>query len=260
MTKRNGKVAHGAQGDIPLTKKLRGFTLIEVLIVVAIVGILSAIAVPNFARALERSLIASDASNMRVIGSAIVTYYIEQGNYPPGDSTAGGFQSHLTSNFGNAPAAGGNWSAVPWVLYDLGYVNDWQTLICPKYVRLYKSGVTLQPEMGETWQKYHNFRYAYNASALSPFFNYITEGGDVYCADSANMYDNGWILRDLFIPSEMFYVDGWGTPPYDWQFPWGDGEFENKIELVMKPDMVVRPIIGRTSFCDSDVDAPQGAF
>ncbi|MGI6456982.1 MAG: type II secretion system protein [bacterium] len=59
-----------------------GFTLIELLIVVAIIGILAAIAVPNFLNAQLKAKIAATESNMKAIGTALEMYSIDYGNYP----------------------------------------------------------------------------------------------------------------------------------------------------------------------------------
>jgi type II secretion system protein G len=61
----------------------QAFTLIELLIVVAIIGILAAIAVPNFLQAMVRSKIAAAQSNIHACESALETYHIDRQNYPP---------------------------------------------------------------------------------------------------------------------------------------------------------------------------------
>lgn len=59
----------------------QGFTLIELLIVVAIIGILAAIAVPNFLNAQIRAKVAQAVNNMRAVQTALEAYQIDKGTY-----------------------------------------------------------------------------------------------------------------------------------------------------------------------------------
>ncbi len=62
----------------------RAFTLIELLIVVAILAILAAIAVPNFLEAQTRSKISRARNDMRTLSLALESYAVDSNRYPPG--------------------------------------------------------------------------------------------------------------------------------------------------------------------------------
>ena len=69
-----------------MTRKARAFTLIELLIVVAIIGILAAIAVPNFLSAQTRAKVARVKADIRSLRTSMETYFVDNNTYPPDHS------------------------------------------------------------------------------------------------------------------------------------------------------------------------------
>ncbi len=65
---------------IRLNKK--GFTLIELLIVVAIIGIIAAIAIPNLLNAIQRGKQKRTMADMRAVGTAVEAFAVDNNRYP----------------------------------------------------------------------------------------------------------------------------------------------------------------------------------
>jgi prepilin-type N-terminal cleavage/methylation domain-containing protein len=219
-----------------MSEPIRSFTLIELLVVVAIISILAALAISNYRMAVERALRAADASNLHTIATALQAYYIDHNTLPPADREAGPFMSHSReyADVGNGPAAGGSWDGLPWLLIELKYINDWRTMFCPRYLRLYRGGETLRGGH----PRYHNFRYAYNSAALS-------SGG--HLGGSGIMTGTVWLVRDLYLPAQSgWYGRSWPDYPADYTYPWGEGEWDDRLEQVIYSDLAVKTVIGGT--------------
>jgi type II secretion system protein G len=70
----------GGTMRIRLNKK--GFTLIELLIVVAIIGIIAAIAIPNLLNAIQRGKQKRTMADMRAVGTAVEAFAVDNNKYP----------------------------------------------------------------------------------------------------------------------------------------------------------------------------------
>ncbi|MCK4527585.1 prepilin-type N-terminal cleavage/methylation domain-containing protein [candidate division WOR-3 bacterium] len=95
--------------------KKRGFTLIELMVVVVIIGILAAIAIPNFVKVIDRAKQASVKSNMHTLQVTVEALSIDNmGRYPDDaidldDELPGNFKNPYTGN-SEGPANDGAWN------------------------------------------------------------------------------------------------------------------------------------------------------
>src|SRR5882762_11882146 len=75
-------------GQNMLKRDSKGFTLIELLIVVAIIGIIAAIAIPNLLNAIDRGKQKRTMADIRSIGTAVESYAVDNNKYPMSWSNA----------------------------------------------------------------------------------------------------------------------------------------------------------------------------
>jgi prepilin-type N-terminal cleavage/methylation domain-containing protein len=86
----------------------KGFTLIELVVVIAILGILAGIAIPRFMDATASARGAKMLADMRTVDSALQMYYMKVGKYPQSlmitqanDTGTGGFEKLTTDDPAN---------------------------------------------------------------------------------------------------------------------------------------------------------------
>ena len=77
-----GKNSSYCQVEPDLHERPRGFTLIELLVVVLIIGILAAVAVPQYQRAVEKSRLTEALMNIKTIQNSIDMFLLENGGFP----------------------------------------------------------------------------------------------------------------------------------------------------------------------------------
>jgi type II secretory pathway pseudopilin PulG len=90
---------------------------VEIMIVVVIIGLLAAMAIPAFQRVRERSRISRVANDLRIYAQVFNTYALENGAWPPNASPGEipvGLEGQLKVDWTQPTALGGHWTWANW--------------------------------------------------------------------------------------------------------------------------------------------------
>ncbi|WP_309381463.1 type II secretion system protein [Cerasicoccus frondis] len=98
---------------ISSTSRRQGFTLLEIMIVVIIIGVMLAMAIPGFKAVRERTRVATFLNDFRAVKEAINRYSLEEGHYPIGEGggPAADFYDYIRGDvIDGRTVIGGNWA------------------------------------------------------------------------------------------------------------------------------------------------------
>lgn len=91
--------------DVHTANKQRGFTLIEIMVVVVILGVLAALVVPQIMSRPDQAKASAAQSDIKAIAMALDIYKLDNHQYP---SSQQGLQALVSKPSGNPPAR--NWN------------------------------------------------------------------------------------------------------------------------------------------------------
>jgi prepilin-type N-terminal cleavage/methylation domain-containing protein len=191
---------------VPSPQRSQAFTLIELLTVIAIIGILAAILIPVVGQVREQARSSVCQSNLRQIGVGVALFSLDNDERTPPNTAGGNLPTFGTLVGGGNP---NDASSVRTLGYLVGrpqgygrtnYLETWEVLFCPSQT-LYA-----QPQPGEIVTRV-GYIWAYLAPGANGATNWWTDNDFTNHTASSNpntalAFDFGWIgFANLLPPS-----------------------------------------------------------
>ncbi len=101
----------------------RGFTLVEMLVVITIIGILAAMALPNYMKAKDKAKEGQCRNHLHIIQASLQRYYLDNGQFPA--YIAGGNKTSWTIFHQNIVSVNPDLEYLVDPLIDKGYINSY---------------------------------------------------------------------------------------------------------------------------------------
>lgn len=187
----------------------KAFTLIELLIVVAIIAILAAIAVPNFLEAQTRAKVSRVKADFRTIATAVEVYHLDNNQYPPQGPKTSNTWPFLTNNAlvfgGDSPGHAPNNPPIAFNLSTpIAYLSDTRSV----FADIFFTDHTQDSQSGASLNNNHsnyNFSGDYYTGFTTISAAWFTEQTALEWRE-----EGGWHIRSRG-PDRNYQTPGWGN-------------------------------------------------
>lgn len=103
------------------SNRQRGFTLVEIMVILVIIGLLASIAIPGFTQSRRASVASRTANDIKKFADQFTLYNLRLGEWPEDGlpaSIPSGMEQLQNGSWGQTTAIGGNWD---WDFQALGF-------------------------------------------------------------------------------------------------------------------------------------------
>ncbi|MEO8377502.1 MAG: prepilin-type N-terminal cleavage/methylation domain-containing protein [Candidatus Sumerlaeota bacterium] len=188
----------------------KAFTLIELLIVVAIIAILAAIAVPNFLEAQTRAKVSRARTDLRSVSVALEAYRVDYTRYAPMLGDNPGQPQNRLNGYGNVRLNA--WRAVP---HNYTTPVAFITSAIPDVFKVGKTEKTAGTDLGHAWVSGNPFDASFAYHNIRQYVEYTNNSGAWTTADIGDYGE--WRIFSLG-PQGKYATIGTNDPTRGWLY------------------------------------------